>query len=248
MLGNTASVTRWKNPRVDGGALPGWSSDVAVWSKGCDWRKWPLLRQGALLSSLQLQETKAASTSKSSVPPLQSWQSPAFQTPPLLQDGLFMAREPCWNPPAAQSQLELILSEPGSSNTDTWTLEEGLACPLNIAWLHIPVDIHNPTNTLTGSFLIQACTTPNWHHPWGVAGATGCPLWSLAAAPLLPAVEGPSPAGCATEPTRDKCHVFPQEQLEETNREHLPCATLHTVTLLLSQISMSRKFHTLRKH
>lgn len=99
------------------------------------------------------------------------------------------------------------------------------------------MDTHSPANTL-----IQACTAPHWHHHRGVAEATGCPSWSLAAAPLLPALLGS--AGCATEPTRDKCHMFPQEQLQETNREIFP---------VLHFIQLSCFFHkylskSLRKH
>lgn len=51
------------------------------------------------------------------------------------------------------------------------------------------------------------------------------PLVLLCCCPSAPRSGGTSPAGCAKAPTRDKCHVFPQEQLGETNREDLPCAT-----------------------
>lgn len=145
----------------------------------------------------------------------------------------------------------LIASELGRSNADAWILEEGLACPNKHSLITYNGNTHphqNPNRVLPNSSMYNSTLAMSLR--------CGRSHWlPLVAAPLLPTLsqeqEDPAPLGsacCATEPTRDKCHVFPQEQLEETNREDVPCATLYTVTLLLSQISVSKKFHIFRKY
>lgn len=230
MLGNKANVTRWENPRVDGEALPKWSSwccgsvKQGLWPEemtpsqtGCS-PQLPVATGGQGSLPFKIISATTAALTVTCLFTLQHYCRMGFARPESLAEITLQGKWDATHCLRARQQQH-------------WCLDTGrrAGLPNNYSLItHMDTHSHQyprrvlPNSSTNSSKLDTSlrCGRSHW--------------LPLAAAPLLPAL----PRNWGTRPrlALQLCHrtlqgqvpVFPQEQLEETNRKDVPCATLYS--------------------